>query len=285
MAMTHYETLGVSEAASQDEIKKAYRALASKNHPDKGGDTAKFQEIQAAYAAVETPEKREQYDAERRNPGGFRFANQASHGGMPPGMEDLFKNFGFSFNNRQDPFAQFNQQQRRNKDIRVGIKLNLADTLEQRKQIVSVQTTNGGRQTVEVEVPRGIQSGNQIKYANLGDDFFTSLPRGDLYVEFAILPHPKFQVSGYDLFTQVDINCLNAIIGCEVEFNTLDGKTFSLTVPPGTQPGTKFKIGAQGLYAMNQSMRGNLYLIANVTVPTKLTESQLDSIRQITTTN
>jgi len=281
---THYETLGVSESATQDEIKKAYRSLASKNHPDKGGDTAKFQSIQAAYAAIETPEKREQYDAERRNPGGFRFnVNGQPMNGVPPGMEDIFRNFGFGFGH-DDPFAQFRQQHRqprRNKDLRIEIQIPLVDTLESQKKVVSLRTTNGDTQTVEVDIPRGVHPNSVIKYPGLGDNMFSTIPRGDLHVHFNIIPDPRFQISGYDLVTGIDINCLNAIIGCTQEFETLDGKVFSITIPAGTQPGTKFKVPAQGLYSTNQTQRGNLHLIANITVPMNLTSSQLETVKQL----
>lgn len=279
---THYETLGLTESATQDDIKKAYRSLASKNHPDKGGDTAKFQEIQAAYAAIETPEKREQYDAERRNPrGGYQF-NTGDFNGMPPEMADLFRNFGFSFGGQ--PFGQRPQQPKKNKDLRINVSVTLAETLEVQKRVITIQTTNGTQQTVEVEIPRGVHSNASIKYPGLGDNFFNTLPRGDLYVNFQVIVDRRFEVSGYDLVTALDIDCLHAIIGCEQEFRTLDNKTFSITIPPGTQMGTKFKVPAQGLYSMNQTQRGNLYLIAHIKVPTNLTDEQLNIVRQLTTT-
>ena len=276
---THYETLGVGETASQDEIKKAYRSLASKHHPDKGGDTAKFQEIQAAYAVLEDENKRAQYDHERRNPnmGGFRF-NGADMNGIPPEMADLFRNFGFSFG---DGFHR-PQQPKRNKDLRIAIPVNLAETLEAHKRVIEFRTTNGQAQTIEIDIPRGIHTNSSIKYPNLGDNFFATLPRGDLIVEFRIIGDPRFEVSGYDLVAPLDINCLDAIIGTEKEFTTLDGKTFSITIPAGTQANTKFKVPAQGLYVMNQNMRGNLYLIANITVPTNLSVEQMDTIRNLT---
>ena len=144
--MTHYDTLGLSETASQDEIKKAYRSLASKNHPDKGGDTARFQEIQAAYAAIETEDKRAQYDAERRGGGGFRFnVNGTEFNNVPPGMEDLFAQFGFGFKSH-DPFAHMRRQQqqpKRNKDLRINVVLKLAETLEEQKRVFEVRTTTG----------------------------------------------------------------------------------------------------------------------------------------------
>jgi DnaJ-class molecular chaperone len=277
---THYETLGISETATQEEIKKAYRSLASKHHPDKGGDTAKFQEIQAAYAVLEDENKRAQYDHERRNPhgGGFQFTGAD----IPPEMADLFRNFGFDFGGggfRQRP----QQQVRRNKDLRIVVPVALADTLEAHKRVVEFRTTNGEPQTVEIDVPRGVHMNSTIRYSKLGDNFFSTLPRGDLHIEFRIIGDRRFDVSGYDLIAGLDIDCLSAIIGTEQEFTTLDDKTFSITIPAGTQAGTKFKVPGQGLYSMNQNMRGNLYLIANITVPTNLSIEKMETIRNLIT--
>lgn len=276
--MTHYETLGVSDSASHDEIKKAYRKLASKHHPDKGGDKAKFQEIQAAYDAVGDETKRAQYDHERRNPNmsGFRFnMNGQEFDGIPPEMADLFRNFGFNFGGMHRP------QPKRNKDLRIAVPINLADTLEPQKRVIEFKTTNGELQTVEVDIPRGVRSGNTVKYSALGDNFFNTLPRGDLHVEFHVIPDQRFEISGYDLVAPLDINCLDAIIGTELEFKTLDNKTFSINVPAGTQFGTKFKVPGQGLYSLHSNMRGNLYLIANITIPTNLSTEKVEAIRNL----
>lgn len=272
---THYETLGLTESASQDDIKRAYRSLASKNHPDKGGDTAKFQEIQAAYAAIETPEKREQYDSERRNPGGFRF--NSSDFDVPPGMEDLFRNFGFG---GSSPFHRHHQP-RRNKDLRIQIAVNLVETLTTSTKTVSVQTTNGQRTTVEVQIPQGVSSGDTVKYRELGDNFFNTLPRGDLLVEFVVIPDQKFRVNGTDLIGRIEVSCLDAIVGGETEVTGLDGRVFLLTIPPGTQPGTLMRVKGEGLYPLNQNVRGNLLIEILITVPKNLTESQLEMIRQV----
>lgn len=272
--MSHYDTLGISKTATPEEIKRAYRKLASQHHPDKGGDTAKFQQIEEAYRVLSDPTQRMQYD----NPAshGTRFNFQDFGNGVPPEMQDIFRNFGFNFGG-----SPFGHNQRKNKDLRIEITLTLAETLSQQKRVVSIQTTKGTRETVSVDIPRGVNHGTQIKYPNLGDNFFETLPRGDLFVNILIVSDPKYHIRGIDLFSPVDIDCLDAIIGCSVEFTTLDDKTFSLTIPSGTQNGTKFKVGGQGLYAMNQNIRGNLYLIANIIIPTNLSSEQLDTIRQL----
>jgi DnaJ-class molecular chaperone len=279
--MTYYETLGIGESATPDEIKRAYRKLASQHHPDKGGDTAKFQAIQSAYDTLADGSKREQYDFERKNPGMGAGPQFHWHGGgMPNGMEDIFRQFGFPGG---DPFAQFRQQQqpRRNKDLRVHIEVPLSSTLEEQRKTLSIQTTGGTRQEVDVTIPRGVTPGTQIKYPNLGDNLFETLARGDLFVQISIQVPENFQVNGLDLYTKINVNCLKVITGTTVTLTNIDNKQFELTIPPGAQPGTKFRISNQGLHQMNSHARGDLYAELNITVPRDLMDWQLDLVKQI----
>jgi DnaJ-class molecular chaperone len=273
----HYSTLGVAETATEEEIKKAYRKLASQHHPDKGGDTEKFKSIQTAYDVIGNKEKRERYDHERRNPGQghFRFStSDMDMGGFPPGMEDILRGFGFGGGFRQ-------QQQRRNKDIQIRVTLDLVDTLSKQTRIVTLKTTNGETQTVNVDIPKGVKNGSTIKYNALGDNFFSTLPRGDLYVQILVNQHELFQVHGYDLVAPIDIDAIDAILGTKQVFKVLDGTEFELTIPAGIQGGTKFKIANQGLFFQQQEHRGNMYLIAQIKVPTNLSEAQLEIIKQV----
>lgn len=275
--MTHYDTLGVGESANADEIKKAYRKLASQHHPDKGGDTAKFQEIQTAYDILSNQQKREQYDLERAG-GGFRQFNFRG-GGAHPDIEAIFKNFGFA---GMDPFEHMRQPQpRRNKDLRVELNLSLAETLAAQTKTISVQTTTGHRETVEVQIPRGVTTGMQIKYAGLGDNLFESLARGDLFVQIVVADSANFKLNGIDLYSKLSVNCLLAITGGTATITGLDGTVFELTVQPGTQPGTKFRVGGQGLYQLNSERRGDLYVTMEVTVPKNLTPEQLEIVQNL----
>ncbi len=271
--MTHYNTLGVKDDATAEEIKRAYRKLASQHHPDKGGDVKKFQEIEEAYRVLSDANQRQQYDMQRNGFGSTHFHWQSGN------IDDIFRQFGFG-----DVFGGMRQQQRRNKDLRIELPVPLVSTLESQVKIISVSTTNGQRETVEVNIPRGVTNGTTVKYAGLGDNLFNTIPRGDLYVHFKVHSAENFLVNGIDLYTPVHVNCLQAITGGSVRVAGLDGKMFDLTIPPGTQAGTRFRIHHQGLYQMNSEHRGHLYVETQITVPQNLTESQIEIIRNLINT-
>lgn len=278
--MTYYEILGVAKEATADEIKRAYRKLASQHHPDKGGDKTKFQEIQAAYDTLSDNNRRQQYDMQLNGFGGGPGVQfHWNSGGMNhPDIDAIFRNFGFGHG---DPFGPFRQHQRRNKDLRVEIPLPMVTTLEEQTKTISVQTTNGHRETVEVRIPRGVTNGTQIKYSGLGDNLFNTIPRGDLYVQFQVVPAEGFVINGVDLYTKISINCLLAIAGGQTTITTIDDKIFELSIPAGTQPGTKFRFPAQGLYQLNSSIRGDLYVEVALTVPQNLSDNQLEIVRSL----
>jgi len=268
--MNHYQTLGVSQTANLDEIKKAYRRLASQHHPDRGGDTAKFQEIQAAYDILSNQEKRAQYD----NPA------PQMHSGFPPGFEDIFSQFGFGHHN---PFEAMRNAHsaRRNKDIRVEISVPLVDTLEEQNKTLTISSMNSGTQTVNIKIPRGITSGTVIRYPGLGDHMFENLPRADLYLTIHVQSNPAFQISGLNLITELTINCFQAILGCEKVVRGLDGKEFTIQTPKFCQPGTKLKISGEGLYGNQSDVKGHLFVQVNVNIPNDLDDSQLQLIETL----
>ena len=280
--MNYYEILGVEDKATGDEIKRDYRKLESQHHPYKGGYKSKFQEIQAAYDTLSNDNKRQQYDMQRNGmggPGGMQF-HWHSDGMNHPDINDIFRSFGFGAHS--DPFGGFRQQQRRNKDLRIDIPLSLVSTLEDQSKTVSVQTTNGHRETIEVDIPRGITTGTQIKYSGLGDNLFNTLPRGDLYVQFSVQNTEGYIANGIDLYHKISLNCLNAIVGCVRLIDGLDGKKFAVTIPAGTQHGSRFRIPKQGLYVLNAELRGDLYIEVEITIPQDLSDKQLEIIKNLT---
>ena len=285
--MTHYNTLGVGESATQEEIKKAYRKLASQHHPDKGGDTAKFQEIEAAYRILSDPAQKDQYDHERRNPGGVRFNVNGHdfHHDMPPNMHDLFRNFGFDFGGHGNPFGGFHQAPpRRNRDLQVRVPIKLASIIADQAMTISIQTTKGDRENIEITVPRGAQNGTQIKYPGLGDNFFDTLPRGDLYVQLIMEPHPGFEIMDLDVATTHSIDCFTAMLGGDIRVANYDGSILTVSVPAGTQPGQMLRIANYGIWQVHSLIRGNLIVKINVTIPKALNSEQVELIAKLKST-
>ena len=276
-----YEILGVPRGASDADIKKAYRRLAGQHHPDKGGDTAKFQEIQTAYETLSDPGKRQQHD----NPNPFHGFQQGGPGGSHfefhfggGGPEDVFQQF-FSQGFGHNPF-QRHQQPRRNKDLRVQINVSLASTLDIQKKTISVQTTKGDRYNVDVEIPRGINNGTTIKYTQMGDNMFDTLTRGDLYVIINVENDNRFELHGINLVSNLEINSIEAMTGTDKIVQGIDGKEYAVKIPQGCQYGTKFGLQGQGLYQMNTMHRGDL--IVNIIIKTPvLSEAQLNMLRNI----
>lgn len=271
--MDHYSTLGIAKNATPDEIKKAYRKLASKHHPDKGGDTAMFQKVEEAYRILSDPAKRAEYD----NPAPQHPGGQSFHFDFGPGnMDDIFGQF---FRGGH-PFQNVRPQPRKNKDIRAGINLGLQETLFDQHKTISL-TANGKTQTVDVVIPRGVTPGTVIKFTGLGDNMFENLPRGDLYITVQIYHNPNYEIHGLDLITPLTIDAFDAILGCTRQVLGLDEKIFEIKIPPGCQPNTKLKIAGQGLYKYQSDVKGNMYVRLNISIPRNLTAQQLDIVQSI----
>jgi molecular chaperone DnaJ len=272
-----YQLLGVSKTATDEEIKQAYRKLAMKHHPDRGGDEKKFQEIKNAYEVLSDPAKRQQYD----NPNTFHHHNNQEHshfefhfgGGSPQDIFAQFFNQGFGAH-------PFQRQPRKNKDLRVRLGVDLASTLQSQEKTISVQTTKGERFEVDVSLPRGIADGTTIKFSQLGDNFFDTLPRGDLYVVISVSDDQRFEVNGINLIMPVEIDAIQAMLGAEMSIAGLDGKTFMIKIPQGCQHGTKLGLAGQGLYQLNTNIRGDLIVNIKIKIP-KLTQRQLELLKEV----
>lgn len=260
--MDYYNILGVDKTASLDDIKKAYRKLASKHHPDRGGDTAKFQEIQGAYDTLSDPDKRSEYDNPRPQRHPF--------GGMPPGFEDIFGNFGFG-----DPFGQRRQRAARNRDLNLQTQLTLEEAFNGKNLIANIRLPSGKEQTIDVKIPPGIREGITLRLAGMGDDSISNVPRGDIHLSIIIQPHRTYNREGDDLIMEVNVTCFEAMLGKTIQFTTLDGKTLETSIPPGFQPSQILSINGQGMPSMkDQRMKGRLLIKVNVTIPKMLTDEQ-----------
>jgi len=260
--MDHYQTLGVAKTATTDEIKKAYRKLASKHHPDKGGDTAKFQEIQTAYDTLSDEAKRQEYDnpMPQGNPfGGFPGGFSFHTGGG--GFEDLFEMF-----NRQ------HQQQRRQQVFRTAINVSLFQAYQGGEQIIKLQT-HTGTQAVKINVPRGVNNGDQVRIDNV-------IEGASLLVEFRVQSDLRFDRRGHDLVATQNVSVLDLIAGGSFEFTTLSGKTFEVNIKQKTQPYVQLRIPGQGMPIGNSGNFGDQIILIKPFIPDMIDEQVMNSIQQ-----
>lgn len=260
----HYSVLGVGRTATADEIKRAYRKLASQHHPDKGGDTATFQKIEQAYRVLSDPAARQDYDRPR-NAGNQNFHDFSDifngvhiNINQHPGFEDIFSQiFGR---------AQPKQPERKNRDLRITLNLPLNELLAPQKKVLNYTTSKNEPTTVEIDIPAGVEDGATVRYPNLGDNFFETLPRGDLYVNIRHANTDRFaKVSPIDVATEIEIDSWDAMLGTNVQVVGLDGTVFDVKIPAGSQYGVRFNLRGQGLYQDARSgTRGSLYLILKI---------------------
>jgi DnaJ-class molecular chaperone len=268
-----YETLGVSRDASDADIKKAYRQLASKHHPDKGGDTAKFQEIQSAYESLADPIKRQQHD----NPFAGNQGNDIHFDFSNSGVNDIFEAL---FRNANGTYHTRHQQPRKNKDLRVSLSIKLSSTLSDQKKTVLVKTSKGDTFNVEVSLPRGVSDGATVKYKEQGDNVIESLTRGDLYVIINVINDTPCQIHGINLLHQIEIDSIDAMLGTSIPVKGLGDREYLVKVPAGCQPNTRLGLKGQGLYQMHTDIVGDFVVEVKIVTPT-LTEEQLEILKTV----
>jgi curved DNA-binding protein len=253
----HYATLGVAKTATQDEIKRAFRRLASQHHPDKGGDTKKFQEIQAAYDTLGDEAKRQAYDNPAPQFQGFGPGAQFGN------MHDIFSQmFG-----GQSPFGQ---QPRRN-HVRMSLWITLLDVARGGRRPVALGT-QAGTSTVEIEIPQGINDGDNVQYPGIA-------PGGqDLVIQFRIQPHANFQRQGLNLVTTHKVSIWTLILGGETEVQTVEGNRLVVKVAPHTQPGTTLRLRSQGL-GDQSGQKGDLMVQIQTEIPKTIAPEIITAIQ------
>ena len=273
--MDYYATLGLQRNANDAEIKKAYRSMAMKYHPDRGGDEKKFKEISQAYEFLSDPQKKQIIDL-----GGDPNAQPGMGGGQNPfefhfntgNMNDIFGNFGFGGFGRQP--------QRRNRSLNINVEITLEDVLNG-KDFTAEVSIPGKNKMINIQIPPGIENGQQIRYEGMGDDSIPSLRPGDLLVNVIVREHSKYKREGTSLIVEQVVSVWDALLGASIEIQTLDRKTLSMSLPPGTQPDTVMSCKGEGLPNMRTRQRGNLLIRIKVMVPKIINPEQIKLIQQI----
>lgn len=224
----HYQTLGVPRGATDDEIKQAFRRLAMKHHPDRGGDEQKFKQINEAYDTLSDANKRQQYDNPqvRININGNPF-----QGGGPFNFDSIFEMFGARVHPRH-------QQSQRNQRITIWIPLE--DAVSGGPRTVSMHTP-AGAQALEITIPPGINDNENVRYPGL------AAGGHDLIVNYRVHGHPVWQRDGQDLYTERGVDFWQLIMGSTLEITDLQGRTLSLAIPPRTRPGTMLRARGRGV--------------------------------------
>lgn len=279
--INYYNILGIDKGASEEDIKKAYRKLARKLHPDLNPNDKeahhKFQQINEANEVLSDPEKRKKYDTygkdwqhadqfeqqkksrqQSQNAGGQQFYENDGGGDFSSFFDSMFGGAGSS---RQTKF--------RGQDYNAELKLNLTDAMLTHQQTLTVNNKN-----IRITIPAGIENGQVIRLKGHGAPGVNGGPAGDLYITFSVLPHPLFKRSGNDLFTTAKIDLYTALLGGDTTLETLNGKV-KLAVKPETQPGTKIRLKGKGFPVYKKENEyGDLYITYEVALPTNLNEEQ-----------
>lgn len=270
--MDYYSTLGINRGASADEIKRAYKKMAMKHHPDRGGDEKKFKEVEEAYRTLSDPQKKQMFDM-GMDPNRSQSYRQGSpfefHFGTG-NMDDLFANFGFGM-----------RPGRGNKNLSINVNISLEDVLSGKSINAEIGVKSGKSKFITIEIPPGIENGQQIRYEGMGDDSIPSFRPGDLLVNIFVQDHKTFRREGTNLITEKNIEVWDAILGCELEISTLDKKNLKIILPPGTQPETIFSCKGEGLPNIRTKIKGNLMVKIKVAIPKNLNVNQIEKINQI----
>ncbi|WP_281239400.1 J domain-containing protein [Flavobacterium praedii] len=286
----YYKVLEIDKSASETDVKKAYRRLARKYHPDLNPNDKeaekKFKELNEANAVLSNPENRKKYDQYGENwehGEEYEKARQQqqryqSDGGQQTGFggggdySDFFESmFGGGASRGRGRTTAFKGQ-----DFNAELHLDLKDVYTTHKRTLTINGKN-----IRLTIPAGVENGQVIKIPGQGGEGANGGPKGDLYLTFNIENHTNFKLDQHNLYTTVDLDVYTAILGGEITANTFDGKV-KLTVKPGTQNGTKVKLKGKGFpIYKREGEYGDLYISYQILVPTNLTQKEKELFEEL----
>jgi len=286
----YYDILGVSEDATNDQIKKAFKDIAKKEHPDRGGNESRFKEANEAYDTLKNSQKRHDYDTMRK------FGGTGTGGGQHPFFnEDIFgdffsgfgngdMDFGGKFNFTQGPGTRtrtFRSGNRGNRNVQVRMALSIKEVMTENEKTINYKLPSGRDEYATVKIPAGVQHGVTFKFDGLGDDSIKNMPRGDLMVVMSVLDSDGYTRKGNDLYTDKTIDCFQAVRGTEFNLKTLDENVIKVKVPSGTQHGTLLSVKGKGMPVHKTlNIRGNLYVKIHILIP-QLSAADLKKIKDL----
>ena len=291
----YYKTLGIAKNASAEDIKKAYRKLARKFHPDVNPNDKeahkKFQQINEANEVLSDPEKRKKYDQYGEN---WKHADQyeqarRQQGQQAGGFGESFGGQGYTYSSGDEgDFSDFfeslfggargrrSQAKYRGQDYNAELQLSLTDAYTTHKQTLTINGTN-----VRITIPAGVENGQQIKLKGYGSPGANGGPNGDLFITFVIKPDPTLRREGNNLYKNEDIDLYTALLGGEKTIDTLSGK-IKLKVNAETQNGTRIRLKGKGFPTYKKEGQfGDLYITWNVKLPTNLTARQKELFTEL----
>ncbi len=303
----YYKELGISRNASDEEIKKAYRKLAMKYHPDHAqgdkGSEEKFKKISEAYAVLSDKEKRKQYDTY----GSSGFRQKYSQEDIFRGFDfsSIFRDFGFGGGGRSGFFTDFGEgsstggfsfddlpfgtrgkkahRPSRGNDRTYEMPLTLSEIVTGTTRSIELQTP-GGTEKISVKIPSGMIAGKKIRLPGKGNSGRNGGPSGDLYIRSKLVEDPVFSVKEHDLYIDRQIKLTDALLGTNITVPTVDGKSMNLKIPAGTKPSARMRMTGYGLPYMNKPGRGDMYVCIQVEIPKELNSEQKALVKKLADT-
>jgi curved DNA-binding protein len=267
MSTEYYQILGVESTASADEIKSAYRKLALRHHPDRGGAVGDFQKIQEAYSVLNDPQKRQEYDNPQRYSSAGGGQSPFGGGGGPFSFDDFIRDFG----------QMFGRTQQRAPVINLSATVTLEQAYTGIELVANITMPDGQDRVINVKIPPGVQQGTTLKLK--GETSQDS--HHDIYLTIAIQPHNIYHRVGDDLYKEIEITAFQAMLGDKIQVKTIKGTTIEVSVPAGIQQGGQLRAAGYGMPNLRDSrFYGSFILIFKVNIPQDLTEKQRDFIRQ-----